>query len=111
MPIRPIDLQTLIMQQGQVAREQAAEKEGAALQQAMQGAAAQKRQVEAKEAVSRPEDPKNGAMPVKDRSGGAGARRRGRASEENEGEGSAEGSTEEEVVKDPSLGNRVDFSG
>ena len=37
MPIRPIDLQTLLMQLSQVGREQAAEKEGAALQSAMKG--------------------------------------------------------------------------
>ncbi|MBL8965584.1 MAG: hypothetical protein JNG85_01175 [Spirochaetaceae bacterium] len=111
MPIRPIDLQTLFMQMGQVGREQAAEKEGVALQQSIQGAVEQKRADEAKEAVRRPEDPETGADPVKDRRGRSGGRGlsggRGRPGEAEE----ASPEEEEEIVKDPSLGNKIDLSG
>jgi hypothetical protein len=109
MPIRPIDLQTLFMQLGQVGKDQAVEKDGPALQAAMQGAAAQKRLAENKEAVRGPEEPGEGTHPVKEDGGslGGGASRR-RASEGKAGE---QEEKEEEVVKDPSLGNRVDLSG
>ncbi len=111
MPIRPIDLQTLLMQMSQVGRDQAVEKDGPALQSAIQGAATQKKEVEAKESVRRTEDAKDGPGPIKDRRG-----RKGREAEGEEGgeEGSAgepEEKAPEEVVRDPSLGNRVDLTG
>ncbi len=112
MPIRPIDLQTLLMQMSQVGRDQAIEKDGPALQSAMQGAAAQKKEMETKEAVRRPEEPKNGAGAVKERPGRSRAQG-GRSSQDGE-EGAADEDGEEapeEVVRDPSLGNRVDLSG
>ena len=107
MPIRPIDLQTLLMQLGQVGRDQAVEKDGAVLQSAVQGAAAQRRQGESKEAVRKPEEPKDGAAPVSERQGkkGQAEKRRG------EGEEAGEAHPEEEVVRDPELGNRIDLSG
>jgi len=109
MPIRPIDLQTLLMQLSQVGREQAIEKDGAVLQSAVQGLAAQKRQVESKEAVRRPEEPKEGPRPVSERQGkGQAEKRRG---EGEKGEEGGEKAPEEEVVRDPELGNRVDLSG
>ena len=49
MPIRPIDLQTLLMQMSQVGRDQAVEKDGPALQSAIQGAVTQKKEIESKE--------------------------------------------------------------
>lgn len=109
MPIRPIDLQTLLMQLSHVGREQAVEKDGAVLQSSIQGAAAQKRQVESKEAVRRSEAPKDGPGPVADRSGkGQTEKRRG---EEEKGEEGGGQPPEEEVVRDPELGTRVDLSG
>lgn len=110
MPIRPIDLQSLFMQMGQVGREKAAEKEGAILQAAMKGAAEQKRADEAKEAVRRPTDPEGGTPAVRDRKerpqGGREGRREGEAPAEE-----GEAKEEEEVVRDPSLGNKIDLSG
>ncbi len=77
----------------------------------MQVAAAQKREIEAKEAVRLPEEPEQGAPPIKDRAGrsrggGQGGQREGEGAEGEEGE-----KPREEVVRDPSLGNRVDLSG
>jgi hypothetical protein len=110
MPIRPIDLQTLLMQMSQVGRDQAIEKDGPALQSAMHDAAEQKKQIESKESVHKTEDAKEGSEPIKDRRG----RGRGRAAKEGpgeEGEAGGEAEKTEEIVRDPSLGNRVDLSG
>ncbi len=108
MPIRPIDLQTLLMQLGQVGRDQAAEKD-ALLKASMQSAAERVKQVEQKEAVREPEEPKDGPQAIKERQGGSGAGGAGRKRPE---EGKAEDSaTEEEVVRDPSLGNTIDLTG
>ncbi len=106
MPIRPIDLQTLLMQMSQVGRDQAVEKDGPALQSAIQGAAIQKKETESKESVRRTEDAKEGAGPVRERKG----RARGRGARSGAEEG-GEGEASEEVVRDPSLGNKVDLSG
>jgi hypothetical protein len=106
MPIRPIDLQTLLMQLSQVGRDQSAEKD-AALRASMQTAANQVKQVEQKEAVREPENPDTGPQAIKDRQGGASAGT-GRKKEEAEAE---KQETEEEVIRDPSLGNAVDLSG
>jgi hypothetical protein len=111
MPIRPIDLQTLLMQMSQVGRDQAIEKDGPALASAIQGAVAQKKEDESKESVRKAEDAKEGPEPVKDRRG----RTKGKGSKAGEGGEGAEGGPDdgphEEVVRDPSLGNRVDLSG
>jgi len=107
MPIRPIDLQTLLMQMSQVGRDQAVEKDGPILQGAMHALAAQKKEIETKEALHRAEDPPDGAGSVRDRQGrqrkGEGGRR--------EPEGEEAEPPREEIVRDPSLGNKVDLSG
>ena len=111
MPIRPIDLQTLLMQMSQVGRDQAVEKDGPVLQSAIQGAVIQKRETESRESVRRAEDAKDGTGPVKER------RERGKGKEpegeERDDEPSEKrgGQGSEEVVRDPSLGNRVDLTG
>jgi hypothetical protein len=109
MPIRPIDLQTLLMQMSQVGRDQAVEKDGPALQSAIQGAVNQKKETEAKESVRRTEDAKDGAGPVKERRE-RGKGKEGEGAEEDE-EAKPEDKGSEEIVRDPSLGNRVDLSG
>jgi len=114
MPIRPIDLQTLLMQMSQVGRDQAVEKDGPALQSSIQGAAAQKKEIETKEAVRRPEEPSDGAAAVKERPGRSPAQggKGGHEGEEGaEGGNGDEEKPQEEIVRDPSLGNRVDLSG
>ncbi len=111
MPIRPIDLQTLLMQMSQVGRDQAIEKDGPVLQAGIQGAVAQKREIESKEAIRRPEESKDGPTAIRDRAGrsrGQGGRG-GQAGEGDEGPEGEEKS--EEIVRDPTLGNRVDLSG
>lgn len=110
MPIRPIDLQTLLMQMAQVGRDQAVEKDGPALQSAIQGAATQKKEIESKESVRKAEESEDGAEPVKDRRG---RKPKHETPSREGGEGEADEGEEgrEEVVRDPSLGNRVDLTG
>ncbi|HET7838510.1 MAG TPA: hypothetical protein VFL04_02035 [Rectinemataceae bacterium] len=107
MPIRPIDLQTLLMQLSQVGRDQAAEKD-AALRASMQTAADQVKQVEQKEAVRHAQEPDTGPQAIKDRQGGGPGGSSLKKKEEGEPE-AAEG--EDEVIRDPSLGNSIDISG
>jgi hypothetical protein len=97
------------MQMSQVSRDQAIEKDGPALQSAIQGAVTQKKEIETKEAVRGAEDPKAGAAAIKDRQGGKG----GQKAEENaeDPEGKAGEKAPDEIVRDPSLGNRVDLLG
>ncbi len=109
MPIRPIDLQTLLMQMSQVGRDQAIEKDGPAVLASQQAALAQKRDLEAKEAVGKPEGPADGAPAVKEQ-GGSGGRAAAEGGEGGEA-GRDEDRPDEEVVRDPSLGNKIDLSG
>jgi len=108
MPIRPIDLQSMLLQLGQVGREQAAEKEGAALQADMKGAADQKRLDETKESVHRPEDEETASKAIGDRNGGGAG---GKSPEGKTEEGTPQAEQETEIVKDPDLGRRIDLSG
>ena len=97
------------MQLSQVGREQSAEKEGAALQAAMKGAADQKRLDESKESVHRPNDDEVESKAVGDR-GGQGGGGKGAEGRTEEGGAEHEG-PDTEVVKDPDLGKRIDLSG
>ena len=109
MPIRPIDLQTMLMQLNQVGREQAVEKEGAALQSAMKGAADQKRLDESKESVHRAEDAEGGPRPIAD---SAGKPPQGEeAGKEAATEGKEGREAKEEIIKDPDLGTKIDLTG
>jgi hypothetical protein len=109
MPIRPIDLQTLLMQMSQVGRDQAIEKDGPALQSSIQGAVTQKREIESKEAIHRPVEPKDGTAAIKER--GSHSHAQGGKGGPAGAEGDEAAEPKEEVVSDPSLGNLVDLSG
>ncbi len=111
MPIKPIDLQTLFMQLNQVSREQAAAKEGAMLQQSIQGAVLQKKQDDEVKAVRRPVADE-GTGKIRDRESRAPAGGEGEAQgEEGKAAGEEAESGEPEIVRDPNLGRRIDISG
>lgn len=108
MPIKPIDLQTLFLQMDRVAKQQSLEKDGAALQQALHGAAIQKKVDESARAVKPVADDQKGAEAVREKEEGeAGAERR----EGRRREGEDEEAPDAETVKDPALGGHVDISG
>jgi hypothetical protein len=108
MSIRPIDIQTLLAQMSQVGKDQAVEKQGAALTAAIKGAEDQKKRDEAKEAIHRAEDNEVRTEPIKDRTGGAPEHEGSEGQEAKPGEGQAE---TEEIVRDPNLGKHIDLTG
>ncbi|HSV56037.1 MAG TPA: hypothetical protein VLH39_02885 [Magnetospirillaceae bacterium] len=107
MPIKPIDLQTLFLQLNHVGKEQSAAKEGAVLQQSIQGVVQQKRREEEVRSVQKPEADE-GASKVADReeSTKPGHEEKGKQHGREPG-----GTGDLEVVKDPALGHRIDIQG
>lgn len=107
MAIKPIDLQALFLQLGKVGKDQLALKEGAVLQQSIQGAIVQKQQDEAAKSVRRAEDDELEAEAVKNDAESSAGRQEGdhkrdEADEEKPGK---------ETIRDPALGSHIDISG
>jgi hypothetical protein len=113
MPIKPIDLQTLFSQVDRVGREQSAGKEGAALQGAARADAAQKRAEERARAVQRSADSDDAASKGVNPDGRGKAGKSASEGKEGDEEGEKEkaAESEEEVIRDPELGTKIDLSG
>ena len=116
MAIQPIDLQTLFTQIDKVGKNQASQREGMQIQQALQGIQTQQKTEEQIQSVNETQDTgQGGAERVKDRNGrGKSAAEEGR--EESQAAGENEGAAPGEqraayVIRDPSLGQNIDFSG
>ncbi|MDR3333790.1 MAG: hypothetical protein LBT13_02725 [Treponema sp.] len=113
MAIQPIDLQVMFNQLDQVGKTQASQKEGLAIQQALQGIQVQKETEEAIQAVNEAQDTGAGTEGVKDR----GARKRTGADAEDKEEARQKEKKHEDygkaasIIRDPSLGKNVDVSG
>jgi len=108
MAIAPIDLQTLFTQVDKVGRSQAAQKEGQALAQAIQGAQIQKKTEEQILQVNEAQNTGEGAEKVNDhghrqQEGKQGERK---SKEEEESEAQAQAA----FFQDPALGNKIDIS-
>ncbi|MDR1399918.1 MAG: hypothetical protein LBJ41_08355 [Treponema sp.] len=109
MAIQPIDLQTLFTQLDKVGKEQAAQKEGVAIQQALQGAQTQKKAEEHIQSVNEAQNMGEGAERVKDRNS---RKHQGDSSgKRSHAETSDEEAPDAEVIRDPSLGTHIDVSG
>jgi len=109
MAITPIDLQTMFSQVDKVGKTQAAQKEGQALHQAMQGVNVQRKMEEQIKQVNEAQNSGDGAEKVKDRNHDQDKQNPGRKNDKNNS------SQEEEeqplsVLRDPSLGNKIDIS-
>jgi hypothetical protein len=117
MAIHPIDLQTLFTQVEKIGKEQANQKQGLQLQQAIQGAQIQRRTDERIKSVNESQDTGDGPERVKDRS----PRKR---REDGEGEALEEQDrlypeqksadrrfNDPSVIRDPALGKNIDLSG
>jgi hypothetical protein len=108
MAIQPIDLQTLFTQLDKVAKLQSTQREGAAMQQAIQGAQLQRRTEDQIKAVNEAQNTgEDGAEKVKDRGpqahdGGKGKKQEGEKPEQEEAKAA--------VIHDPSLGRNIDIS-
>ena len=111
MAIQPIDLQTLFTQLDKVGKSQAAQREGLAVQQAMQGVQLQRKTEERIQSVNQAQDTGDGAEKINDRDQRGGSSAKG---QKGKGEGSAEAGEEAEqdlpVIRDPSLGRNIDIS-
>jgi hypothetical protein len=107
MAIQPIDLQTLFTQMDKVAKTQSAEREGLAVQQAIQGAQHQKKTEEQIRAVNETQNTgEDGAEKVKDRGAQGQA---GSGNKKKEQEKAAEEETKASII-DPRLGRNIDIS-
>jgi hypothetical protein len=110
MAIQPIDLQTLFTQVDKVGKNQANQREGVEIQQALQNLQMQKKTDERTHAVTESQNMGEGTERINDRN----ARRRQPGApfrnEEKPGE-SPEDQAEETVIRDPDLGKNIDFSG
>jgi hypothetical protein len=110
MAIQPIDLQALFSQVEKVGKLQANQKEGAQLQQAIQGALVQQKTEERIQSVNESQDVSQGPEKTKDRS----ARKGREDTERRDGhgeDGEAPDDADLSVIQDPSLGKHVDLSG
>ncbi|MDR1985854.1 MAG: hypothetical protein LBP88_02640 [Treponema sp.] len=112
MAIQPIDIQTLFTQVEKVGKIQASQKEGLAIQQALQGIQVQKK-VEAQiQSVNEPQNMGEGSEGVRDRNP------RKQPEEEGTGREEAGGNTEKDsiadpvsIIRDPTLGKNIDING
>ncbi|MCL2441106.1 MAG: hypothetical protein FWD14_05150 [Treponema sp.] len=107
MAIAPIDLQTIFSQVDKVGKTQAAQKEGQALQQAIQGAHIQKKTEEQIRQVNEAQNTGEGADKINDHSqrhnSGSGNEKKRKEEEEQEEEKKLG------VLRDPYLGNKIDI--
>jgi len=106
MAIAPIDLQTLFTQLDKVGRAQAAQKEGQALHQAIQGVQIQKRTEEHIQQINEAQNTGEGAEKVGDR----GQRQNGGGKNEKNKKDAQEEESQVSILRDPSLGNTIDIS-
>jgi len=110
MAIAPIDLQAIFSQVDKVGKTQAQQREGQALHQAMQGVDIQKKTEERINQVNEAQNAGDGAEKINDHSkkNSSGSKKDGNKNE------SAEQEEEEHkklsVLRDPSLGNKIDIS-
>jgi hypothetical protein len=117
MAIHPIDLQTLFTQVDKIGKEQANQKQGLQIQQAIQSAQIQRKTDERIQSVNESQDTGDGPERVKDRSP-----RKHRDDREEKGlEEQARLKAEQgagdrrlndpSVIRDPALGKNIDLSG
>ncbi|MDR3342475.1 MAG: hypothetical protein LBT14_06750 [Treponema sp.] len=112
MAIQPIDLQILFNQLDQIGKSQMSQKEGQAIQQALQGIQVQKKTEEEIQSVNETQDTGAGAEGVKDR----GARKRSGGDKEDARQktGEKDGGSQRKgasIIRDPVLGKNIDVSG
>jgi hypothetical protein len=109
MAIAPLDLQTLFTQVDKVGKAQLSQREGLALQQAIQGANLQRKTEERIQEVNEAQNTGDGAEKINDRGqrGQNGGERKGKNPKENVEE---ELLVRHPVLQDPSLGRNIDIS-
>ena len=108
MAISPLDLQTLFTQMDKVSKQDAAQREGAAIMQSIQNAKIQEHIDERVRTVNESQNTGEGTDAIDDESGGRPGQGR------NHGESSAKAEEKdkegEAVIRDPDLGRNIDVS-
>lgn len=107
MAIQPIDLQTLFMRLGQVGKEQAAYRQAAAQSQEVTGSEIARRSEEVQRTVTEADTLEDGPEQVNDEENGeqgSGERREQESEKEESGK-------DDDLFRDPDLGQNVDISG
>ena len=111
MAIAPIDLQTLFTQVDKVGRTQAAQKDGQALAQSIQGVEIQRKTEEHNKQVNEAQNTGDGIEKIKDKNQdgsqkqNSGSRKDGKPDDREKNE-----ENRLFVLRDPSLGNKIDIS-
>ncbi|MCL1958470.1 MAG: hypothetical protein FWF68_02600 [Spirochaetes bacterium] len=110
MAIAPIDLQAIFSQVDKVGKTQAAQKEGQALHQAIQGAQIERKTEEHIQQVNETQNTGEGIEKVKERDHEHGQRQNsGSKNDERKKEENKE-ETQAPVLRDPYLGKKIDIS-
>jgi hypothetical protein len=109
MALSPLDLQTLFTQMDKVGRQEASQREGAAILQSIQQAKHQQQADEKVRSVNEAQGTGEGAEGIKDKNGGRQGQDGNRHNNtvENDEEKAREG---DKIIRDPDLGMNVDVS-
>lgn len=112
MAIQPIDLQTLFTQMDKVGKNQAVQREGLQIQEAIQQQQSQKKIEENVQSVNQSQEMGNEAEKIKDDGRrGANANAGGKKEKAGEEDESTEEGVKPELIRDPALGRNIDISG
>ncbi|MDR0448608.1 MAG: hypothetical protein LBH07_08055 [Treponema sp.] len=109
MALSPLDLQTLFTQMDKVGKQEAAQREGAALLQSIQQAKHQQQTDERIKSVNEAQDMGEGTEEINDKNSG----RSGRGDRQDKGieEAGENGINEKDtIIRDPNLGKNIDLS-
>jgi hypothetical protein len=110
MAIAPIDLQTLFTQLDKVAKTQNAQKDGHVLQQSLQNTQLQRKAEANVQQVNEAQNTGDGVEKIKDKESERKHHADGQRREEEREEEEDEANEEPSIVRDPSLGKKIDIS-
>ncbi|MDR2393442.1 MAG: hypothetical protein LBD93_04720 [Treponema sp.] len=112
MAIQPIDLQTMFTQLDKVGKIQASQKEGFAIQQALQRIETQKKVEEHIQSVNETQNTGEGAEGVQERKPRQQPEEDATGHEETGGEAEKDRITDQvSIIRDPTLGKNIDLNG
>jgi hypothetical protein len=112
MAIQPLDLQTLFTQVEKVGKNQAAQREGLQIQEALHQVQSQKKAEEQVKSVNEAQDAGDGAERIKDGNSRRQPPEQGEGRERPEdGEEEPEKEDRKNLIRDPALGRNIDISG
>jgi type II secretory pathway pseudopilin PulG len=109
MALSPLDLQTLFTQMDKVGRQEAAQREGAAILQSIQQARNQQQTDEKVRSVNEAQNTGDGTESIHDKNGGR-AGQDGRRHNHTAGNDEEKAEEESKIIRDPDLGMNLDVS-